>query len=272
MKPYRENGIAVVIFDWAGTLVDHGCQAPVGVFLRVLAERGVQASAAQAREPMGTHKREHLRRMLAMAPLAAQWRAAQGAPPTEADLDALYARATDLQVAVLPDHAEPIPGAPELLVALAAAGIRVGSTTGYNAEMLEVLRTHARRHGVDPEVAVPASAVARGRPAPDLCWTAAMALGAPAAWRCVNVGDTPVDVEAGRNAGFWSVGLSLSGNLSGLDARQLGALPLADRVALRARNRAVLLDAGAHAVIDSVADLLPVLEGLAERVARGERP
>jgi phosphonoacetaldehyde hydrolase len=54
----------------------------------------------------------------------------------------------------------------------------------------------------------------------------------------VKVGDTVSDIEEGLNAGTWTVGVSATGNCS----------------------RQTLQDAGAHFVIDSVADLMPVID------------
>ena len=55
--------IAAVILDWAGTAVDHGSLAPVGVFVELFAREGVAVTLEQARGPMGVHKREHIRQV-----------------------------------------------------------------------------------------------------------------------------------------------------------------------------------------------------------------
>ena len=62
--------IRLVIFDWAGTLVDHGSRAPALAFVETFAKFGVTASEAEARAPMGMPKRPHLAEMLAAPPLA----------------------------------------------------------------------------------------------------------------------------------------------------------------------------------------------------------
>ena len=41
---------------------------------------------------------------------------------------------------------------------------------------------------------------------------------------------------------------------------------------LRHKAGAELLRAGAHVVVDSIADLLPVVDSIEGRLARGERP
>jgi len=81
-----------------------------------------------------------------------------------------------------------------------------------------------------------------------------------------------VGIEEGRLAGCWTVGLSGSGNGVGLDLAAYQALDAADRTARVAVAAAALTAAGAHYVVDSVADLLPVMDDIARRIAAGERP
>jgi phosphonoacetaldehyde hydrolase len=76
----------------------------------------------------------------------------------------------------------------------------------------------------------------------------------------VVVDDTPVGIEAGLNAGAWTVAVTRTGNCLGLS---LDELARADRADLAARLHAASQDfrrAGAQHVIESVADLLPVVD------------
>jgi phosphonoacetaldehyde hydrolase len=57
-----------------------------------------------------------------------------------------------------------------------------------------------------------------------------------------------------------------------LSESELGALSPPERDAIRQRVAKDLAAAGAHATIDSVADLLPVLNAFGARIANGERP
>ncbi|MGV2339672.1 MAG UNVERIFIED_CONTAM: hypothetical protein LVR18_38635 [Planctomycetaceae bacterium] len=52
--------IQAVVFDWAGTTVDHGSRAPAAVFQEIFRRRGVEITAAEARGPMGRAKHEHI--------------------------------------------------------------------------------------------------------------------------------------------------------------------------------------------------------------------
>ena len=73
-------------------------------------------------------------------------------------------------------------------------------------------------------------------------------------------------------AGMWTVGLAASGNEVGVDYAQWQALdPLAREQRLQgARQR--LYQAGAHYVLDSLAELPALLGEIDARLARGERP
>ena len=94
-------------------------------------------------------------------------------------------------------------------------------------------------------------------------------------WRAkdaIKVDDTEVGIEEGINGGTWAVGVAVSGNAFGMaedDVKALGP----DEYAWR-REAAIerLRAAGAHYVIDSVADLMPVVHEIDARLARGERP
>jgi len=88
----------------------------------------------------------------------------------------------------------------------------------------------------------------------------------------VKVGDTIADIEAGLNAGVWSLGVTRTGNLVGLSQAEFDALPDAEQRRRIESARKQLADAGAHAVIESVADLPDAIRDIEARLARGERP
>ena len=113
-RPYT-GPVRAVIFDWAGTVVDHGCCAPAGVFVQTFAKHGLEISVEQARGPMGVHKREHIRILLSLDPVRAQFERQHRRGVSDADVDKIYADATRLQIDCLKDYADPIPGAVETI-------------------------------------------------------------------------------------------------------------------------------------------------------------
>jgi phosphonoacetaldehyde hydrolase len=105
-----------------------------------------------------------------------------------------------------------------------------------------------------------------------MCYQNAMQMGVYPMHAMVKVGDTLVDIEEGLNAGMWTVGLSLTGNLMGMTEQQVNALAPADREKACERIESELYEAGAHFVIKGIWDLLSVLDEIEARIAQGERP
>ncbi len=63
-----------MLLDWAGTTMDFGCIAPAVVFVEVFERQGVPISLAEAREPMGAHKRVHIEKITRQDAVRRRWR------------------------------------------------------------------------------------------------------------------------------------------------------------------------------------------------------
>jgi phosphonoacetaldehyde hydrolase len=167
----------------------------------------------------------------------------------------LYERFLPLQKEVLARHCDVIAGVPAVVEWLRGQGVRIGSSTGYTAELMQVVLPLAKAGGYDPEVMVCTDDVPAGRPAPWLNFLAAQRLGVYPLSEILVVDDTPVGIEAGRNAGAITVAIARTGNALGLSVAELGALPGDDLNRRLQRIHADFYAAGAHHVLDSVADL-----------------
>lgn len=264
--------IKAVIFDWAGTVLDHGSRAPMAAFVQAFAEFGVAISIADARGPMGMAKRDHIR--LVGAAVNETWRARHGHDFNEADMEAIFAVFEPLNVAAVktPEHSTLIAGAPAALAWCEARGIRIGSTTGYTRPIMQELAPIAAAQGFKPEVMVCAGDLAAGRPAPLQMWYAMAKMGVWPASSVVKCDDTPPGIGEARQAGAWAVGFALSGNIAGLSEAEMAAASEAEKAEMRARATAELLAAGAHLVVDSIAELPRAVQEIEARLARGELP
>jgi phosphonoacetaldehyde hydrolase len=264
--------LKAVILDWAGTVVDHGSRAPMGAFVRAFAQFGVTISIDDARGPMGMAKWDHIRMVGRSPDVAFAWRARHGRDFNEADVQAIFEVFEPLNVASAVEHAGFIPGAVEALETLRGRGLRLGSTTGYTRAIMDVVEPIAAAGGYKPEITVCAGDLPAGRPSPLMMWYAMARMGVWPAHTVVKVDDTPVGIGEGVNAGTWTVGIALAGNMCGLSEAELAALDEAARDAMRVTATAALRDAGADIVIDSIAELPEACAELASRLARGERP
>lgn len=264
--------LKAVVLDWAGTTVDHGCMAPAETFIAAFAALGVDITVAEARAPMGMPKWHHIQAITQIARVAAAWEARHGAKPTDAEVDALYARFLPLQIETVAAHSDVIAGVVDTVAAFRARGLKIASTTGYPREvMAEVFRV-ATAQGYEPDVTVCAGDTPAGRPGPFMALKALVDLSIAPVEAVVKIGDTVVDVEEGLNGGMWSIGVAATGNEVGLTAAELAALGPAERDRLIAAATDKLARAGAHYVVDRLADALPILDAIEARLARGEKP
>lgn len=133
---------------------------------------------------------------------------------------------------------EEIPGAAEAIRALKDAGIAVVLTTGFSPDTRDALLETLGWTDLADAALSPADA-GRGRPYPDLPLTALLRVEGSSVQQLVVVGDTVSDIESGVNAGAGLVVGVLTG----------------------AHDQDELEDAGADAIIRSIADL-PALLGV----------
>lgn len=264
--------IQAVIFDWAGTMIDYGCCAPVLALRGVFAEAEIDLAEVEARADMGKAKRDHLRALLATPAVVKQWVERYGRTPDEGDVSRLHDAVEPRMQAAARDCAQLIPGAARIVADLRAAGVLIGSTTGYTRPMMADILPLAEAQGYAPDVLVCAGETLQGRPSPLMMWKALVDLGAWPARACVKVDDAVVGIGEGLEVGAWTVGLSASGNGVGLDQDALAALPASERGRRIAAAAQALSDAGAHYVVESVADLGPILKDIEARIVRGENP
>ena len=264
--------IKLVVFDWAGTTIDFGCMAPAGAFVATFAMRGVTVTLAEARGPMGLHKKDHLRAMLRTESVGAKWRAAVGRDWTEADVEELYRDVTPRQVEAAWQYSDLIPGVVSTVNELRRRGIKVAATTGYFREAADVVLAAAKRQGYEPDFNICADDVPAGRPAPWMIFRCMEALNVYPPAAVLKVGDTVIDIEDGRNAGCWSIGVVDSSNEMGLTAAELNSRPEAEREERRERVRERYAEADAHASVGGVTDLPQLVSELNEQLAEGERP
>ncbi|MGJ5820856.1 phosphonoacetaldehyde hydrolase [Paludibaculum fermentans] len=270
-RSYRGR-VRAVIFDLAGTTVDFGCRAPVDALIELFQRHQIQIAVEDVRQAMGIHKKDHLRAILQSRSVVEQWRAAHGETPDDADAERLFTEFIPIQTAAIGRHADVIPGVSETINQLRKRGIRIGATTGYTREMIKGLLRDVAPHGFQPDNLICADEVPAGRPAPWMAVTSAMRMGIYPLEACVKVGDTVADIEEGLNAGMWTIGITWAGNEVGLteqECESLGPDELTRRVT-RATDR--LGAAGAHFVVESVQDLLPVIEAIDTRMAAGAKP
>lgn len=270
-RTYR-GPVKGVILDWAGTTMDYGCYAPAVVFIDVYKRHGVEITMEEAREPMGAHKKVHIRKISQIPAVSQKWQEVHGRSCNEGDVETMFQEFIPLQIACLADYAALIPGTLESIKKLRGRGLKIGSTTGYTGEMMSLLLSAAKDRGYEPDSTLCATDVPAGRPAPWMCLRNAENLGIYPMEAIVKIGDTLPDIEEGLNAGMWTVGLAKTGNEMGLNEKELESLTAEDLDRRLTRARSRMAQAGAHYVVDGIWNCDPIIDDINVRLARGERP
>lgn len=254
--------IKAVVFDWAGTTIDYGCLAPARVFQEVFERCGVPISESQARGPMGSAKRDHIASIAALPDVADRWSKLHGDRPSMKDVDAMYAEFLPLQLEILGQYTELIPGTAEVFGDLKSRGIMVGSSTGYTRELMSVVLPAASRQGYTPDSVICSDDVLHGRPAPWMLYEALHRMNSYPVTQVIKVDDTPVGILAGKHAGAITVAVTKTGNQMGLSRQAVADLDDQDLqmrlIDIRGQFEAI----GADYVIESIAELPGLIQSL----------
>lgn len=266
------NMLRAAILDWAGTVVDWGCQAPVVILQEMFDEEGVPIEVAEARTGMGLLKKDQIRMILRLPRVSEAWTRAKGVPPGDADLQRLFAMFGPMQTAVVERYSGVLPHVVEAAEMMRSRGMKIGSTTGYTRPMLDRVMAQAKQQGYWPDCSVTPEEAGGGRPYPWMVYRNLMELKTFPLAFCVKVGDTPADMAEGRNAGMWTVGVTMTSNQIGLTEKQWRETPLDARRAHLDRAAGELRAAGANYILESMAGLETVLDDIESRLLAGQGP
>lgn len=252
--------VRAVILDWAGTTVDYGCFAPVKGFVDSFRRKGIEITGEMARGPMGLAKLDHIRAISAMLEK----------PLPEAEIRDTYAVFEESMLADIVNYCDLIEPAAEAAAALRARGIRIGSTTGYTSAMMGLVLPAAKAQGYAPDLCVTPDQAGKGRPYPYMIWENMKAFGLTDPREVVKIGDTAADIEEGKNAGCWTVGVVLGSSALGLSREAVAALSAQQLAAEKKRVREVYYEAGADFIIDDLGELISFVDRIDFLLAQSE--
>ena len=169
--------LAMVVFDWAGTMVDFGCKAPVLALANAFALEGLSIAERDLRADMGLAKKDHVRALLARSVVAEAWLAQKGQPSDEGDVARIYKNLEGLITETAAEASQLIPGADTLVRTLRGSGLKIASTTGYTRPMMDAVRQRAATQGYLPDLVTCAGDTLQGRPSPLMMYRSALELG-----------------------------------------------------------------------------------------------
>ena len=239
----------------------------------MFARHHVDISIAQARIPMGLPKIDHIKALAHMPEIAAQWQENTGRPFSDLDAQVLLSEFEPMSAQAALERRAFIPGFLPVYHALKSNGLAFATTTGYTRTIMTPLIEFAHQQGFHPSLVVCCDDVLRSRPDPmgvENC-LAAMHLSGQA-HQVIKVDDTAPGLAEGLAAGCWTVGVAASGNALGWSHAEWLNASASERLQALVPAVAKLQTAGAHEVIDSVADLPDAISRIELRIAQGQTP
>lgn len=272
MNYTNPSKLQAAILDWAGTVVDFGSFAPTQIFVEAFAEFDVNVSIDEARGPMGMGKWDHIRTLCDQPQISERYKKVFGRTPSDDDVTAIYQRFMPLQIEKIAEHSALIPGALETIALLRGQGLKIGSCSGYPAQVMAKVVELAATRGYTADHVVATDDVPNGRPWPAQALANVIALGIDDVGACVKVDDTVPGILEGRRAGMWTVALVCSGNALGLTYEQYRALDPATLASERTRIHSLFEGSRPHYLIDTLSDLPEVIADINKRLANGEMP
>lgn len=255
--------IKAIVFDWAGTTVDYGSQAPIIAFQQAFESFGITVPTAEIRADLGLDKLDHVKKIMAKPDVQDKWREKHPNDSISQAVDQIYRRFQTEIVQVLAKTSQLKSGLVELVAYCQQRGIKYASTTGYTSEMLGHVIPLAAKQGYTPEINVTSDLTnGIGRPNPDMLLYAMDKMGVEGPHSVIKVGDTVNDILEGKAAHAITVGMVEGGNLIGLTEDEYNSLSIAKQNSLKNRAITILENAGADYVIDNLQDLINLISAI----------
>jgi phosphonoacetaldehyde hydrolase len=229
----------------------------------------------EARLPMGLRKDLHIKKITEIPEVSRRWKEKHGRRPTEEDLVKMYNEFIPIQLSCLEEHSTLIPGALETITKLRKDyGLKIGTTTGFTEEMVDVVLEKVSLEGYEPDSSVAGDSVINGtRPNPHMLYKNMDNLNISSINSILKVDDTISGIEEGLEAGCWTVGVSKYSNYMNIDdfdhEKNLSKKELNNKHNI---SKEILLKSGAHYVVDDITKLPEVVDHINSRLSLGERP
>jgi phosphonatase-like hydrolase len=198
------NDIELVVFDLAGTTIEDAGEVPQA-FTAALQAHGLAVTSEALQTVRGASKREIIKHFVERQ---FPGETSSVVARTEQISTAFRQHLTEIYTS---RGVKEIPGTAETFAWLRRRNIKIALNTGFDRELMQLLLQFVQWEKDFVHAVICGDDVTQGRPAPYLIFHAMEATGVIDVSRVANVGDTMLDLHAGRNAGVqWNIGV-LSG-------------------------------------------------------------
>ena len=197
------------IFDLGGTIVDKYSRTPFISLKNCFQKRNVLLDDKLIFKDMGMHKLDHIKHILKDPYIRVDWKNKYGKYP-EKGVDELniFKDFNEIQRLNTIDYLDIIPETKRTIQYLHNRGIKIGTTTGFNKEITDLVRDKLNENKIYIESFVSSTCLDKpARPEPFMIQENMKRLNLENPKRILKIDDTQVGIEEGKNAGCITVGV-----------------------------------------------------------------
>lgn len=270
-KCMRGRRIDTIIADFAGTIGDKYSRGPhVALSQTFLKDFKIPVSPETIRKPTGNDKLIHIEEILRDKSVIKKWVNLYGRKPNNNSAKDVFKKYEMRQTTLLQglEYTRLLPNTLDVLNDLRVKyNMKYGMTTGYNARMMVPVLESLKNQGFVPDSCFASNEISRPRPYPDGILKNLASLKRYSK-NTIKIGDTPIDMQEGNNAGCVTVGLVKYCNAMGHFTDELVSIFGSQRAfdqwgigyhTALATARKQLANAGADFVVDTIEDLEKVI-------------
>jgi len=279
------NKIQACVFDWAGTIIDYGAIASLQVMVDIFGSKKLIISKSEIRAKFtGASKKHHIKELLKIPRITQHFEKLYGKEPDESTVKEFKKLYEDHLLTVLANYAVEIPNAFSTINELRKKGIKIGSTTSYKREMMDIIAPIVEKNGFKPDYLITPSEVPNGRPFPYMMYHNALNLEVFSTDHMVKVGDSTADITEAHNAGAWSIGIIEGSSLMGLtldeyiNMSQKTNNPKQNELNLKLKHKIQTckekyISAGADYIVNNISEVPRIIKEINDkRMPCGDKP
>ena len=201
--------IRCVIFDLGGTLIDKYSMSPLVNLRKAFAFQYVNLCNSLITKDMGMKKLDHIYALAKEDSFKEQFKQVYGRHHDESDLFDIYNIFCSLQRKSLRTDVELIPETKKTIDYLRERDIKIGVTTGFSKDQMNIALDLLHKHDIIPDASVSSTCFNHpGRPNPYMIHHLMNELKISDPRKILKVDDTCVGIQEGLNAGCLTVGVA----------------------------------------------------------------
>lgn len=272
-KNYR-GSVKSLVFDWSGTLIDKYSIIPINSMKDTFQKHNINIKHSDFIEKFGTKTDIHIKNIINKHHISEKWKINKGKYPNDNDIQTIY----DDYIINLLDHLENdtvlISDSKNIINMFQNIGIKIGITTNYNQEMVKIILKHITKHKINIDSYVTTEQVSNNiRPEPFMIYKNLDNMNIYPIQSVVKVDSTIFGIQEALEAGCWSIAVTQSSvymNIENMsDEKYLKDNDFHQKLQ---HSRNILLQSGAHYVINTIKELPEVIDDINCRIYRGEKP